>query len=138
VVTITALALESIVAAARLAAPAECCGLLLGLGDAIAQAVHARNIAANPNRFIIDPADHIAIRRDARQRDLEVVGFYHSHPHSPPRPSETDRAEAAYSGYLHLIMSLADGGEEARLFRLENDDFVEEALVVSAFRRKLA
>ena len=130
-ITIAGAALDAIAAAARRAAPAECCGLLLGAGDAVTEAVEARNISASLNRFIIDPADHIAIRRDARQRHLDVAGFYHSHPHSAPHPSETDRAEAAYPGHLYLIVSLADGGEEARLFRLENDQFVEEAFVVA-------
>src|SRR5438105_1085350 len=100
-------ALESIVAHAREVAPAECCGLLLGGEAGVAEAVRTRNIADEPvSRFVIDPKDHIDGRRDARRRGLDVVGFYHSHPRSPARPSETDRAEASYSDYLYLIVSL--------------------------------
>jgi len=69
--------LRTIIEHAREAAPAECCGLLLGRGDEIVEAVRTRNIAAQPTRFLIDPKDHINGRREARRRGLEVVGFYH-------------------------------------------------------------
>jgi proteasome lid subunit RPN8/RPN11 len=39
---------------------------------------------------------------------LELVGFYHSHPHGPHGPSKTDRAECNYHGYSFLIVSLTD------------------------------
>ena len=40
--------------------------------------------------------------------DLELVGFYHSHPHGPPGPSQTDIDECNYHGYAFLIVSLKD------------------------------
>src|SRR5438552_2120995 len=88
--------LEVIMAHARAAAPGECCGILIGNDDSIDEAVRAQNIADGPSRFLIDPKDHIDARRAARGRGLEVLGFYHSHPHSPAWPSPTDVAEAAY------------------------------------------
>lgn len=112
-------ALDSVIAHARAEAPAECCGMLIGRGAAIDEAVRANNIAAGPARFCIDPKDHIDARRDARARGLEVLGFYHSHPHSPAWPSETDVAEAAYPDAVHLIVSLAGGVAAANLFRIE-------------------
>jgi proteasome lid subunit RPN8/RPN11 len=118
-------ALESIVAQARVAEPAECCGLLVGSGRSIVEAVSTPNIASDPHRFVIDPKAHIEGRRDARRRGLEVLGFYHSHPHAPAVPSATDRAEAAYPGCVYLIVSLATEPFEARLFRFENGDFLE-------------
>jgi proteasome lid subunit RPN8/RPN11 len=122
-------ALQSIVAQARAVEPAECCGLLIGSGSVIAEAIQTLNVSEIPNRFFIDPKGHIEGRRDARRRGLEVLGFYHSHPHTRAEPSETDRAEAAYPGALYLIVSLATDPAEARLFRFERDDFVEIALV---------
>jgi 3-phosphoshikimate 1-carboxyvinyltransferase len=44
---------------------------------------------------------------------LDVVGFYHSHPRGPPRPSETDARLAAWPGHSYVIVSLA--GDEATL-----------------------
>ena len=96
------------VAHARDEAPNECCGLLLGRDGEIVEIVRARNIADAPaTRFLIDPADHFAALRRARQTGLEVVGFYHSHPASPPEPSARDRAEFSYPDHLYAIVSLA-------------------------------
>jgi desampylase len=117
---VSRVALDAIVAHAREAAPAECCGLLLGTASAIEEAARTGNIADDPlTRFVVDPKDHIDARRDARQRGLEVVGFYHSHPRSPATPSETDVAEAAYPGQLYLIVSLCGAAPQPNLFRLD-------------------
>ncbi|MBI3490449.1 MAG: M67 family metallopeptidase [Acidobacteria bacterium] len=108
---------------ARETAPAECCGLLLGGDAAIEEAARTRNASDNPSRFVIDPADHIACRRDARDRGLAVLGFYHSHPRSGAVPSATDREEAAYPGHLYLIVSLAADVPDLRLFQLDQGNF---------------
>jgi proteasome lid subunit RPN8/RPN11 len=108
------------VAHAREASPEECCGLLLGRGDEIVEAIRARNVADNPTtRFLIDPADHFAARRLARERGLEVIGFYHSHPVSPPEPSPRDLAEFSYPDHLYAIVSLLTEPAEVRLFRFD-------------------
>jgi proteasome lid subunit RPN8/RPN11 len=112
------------------AAPAECCGILLGSAGTIIEAVRARNQSANPNRYHIDPADHLAARREARRRGLEVVGFYHSHPHSVAEPSPTDIAEATYPSHIYAIVSLAGEPAQVRLYLLEGGSFREEPFVV--------
>jgi len=117
-------AVESTVAHAREAAPDECCGLLLGRDDEIVEAARARNLAAEPrSRFLIDPRDHIDIRRAARGRGLDVIGFYHSHPRSPATPSARDVAEFTYPGYLYAIVSLASQPAQIQLFRLDEGNF---------------
>jgi proteasome lid subunit RPN8/RPN11 len=122
---------DEIVAHARSASPGECCGMLVGragtaaAGAAIVNAVRARNLAASPNRFLIDPKDHLEARRQARAEGLQVVGFYHSHPHSAPEPSATDIAEASYADHLHLIVSLLPPSPEVRLYRLDGGRFIE-------------
>jgi proteasome lid subunit RPN8/RPN11 len=125
-------ALDAAISHAREAAPAECCGVLLGSGDVVTEARRTRNRAMDQNRFLIDPEDHINARREARARGLAVVGFYHSHPHSAPVPSPTDLAEASYPDHLYLIVSLAGEQPDARLYRLEADGFKEESLRDSA------
>jgi proteasome lid subunit RPN8/RPN11 len=126
-------ALDVIIAHARAAAPAECCGLLVGSGHTINEAVRAQNIADAPTRFLIDPKDHIDARRAARDRGLEVIGFYHSHARSPAWPSPTDVAEAgaAYPGAVHLIVSVDGGDPDARLFRIERSSVAELPLAVT-------
>ena len=128
---ISSTALEAAFAHARATAPFECCGILIGSGGRIDEATPARNLAEGPSRFLIDPADHIAARRAARSRGLEVVGFYHSHPRSAASPSPTDLAEAAYPEAVHLIVSLADGGADARLFRIDRGVAAELSLTTA-------
>jgi proteasome lid subunit RPN8/RPN11 len=122
--------LEAVVAHAHDARPAECCGILVGRAGDIVEAIRARNLSGNPNRFLIDPKDHIDARRRARARGLDVVGFYHSHPHSPPDPSPADEAEASYAEHLYLIVSLACEPPEARLYRLDAARLVEAPFVI--------
>ena len=106
------------VAHAQQSAPAECCGVLVGAGDRVIEAVPARNLSPDPNRFLLDPRTHIAAERDARGRGLAVVGFYHSHPHSAPQPSPTDIAESSYTEALHVIVSLAQPEPSLGVFRI--------------------
>ena len=122
-------AIDVIVAHARAEAPAECCGMLVGRDASIDEAVRAKNIAARPTRFLIDPKDHIDARRAARGRGLDVLGFYHSHPHSPAWPSPTDVTEAAYPDSVYLIVSLEAAAEDTRLFRIGHGEAIELPLV---------
>jgi proteasome lid subunit RPN8/RPN11 len=125
--------LEELVGHARETAPHECCGLLLGRGDDVSAVVRARNISAEPvNRFLIDPHDHFAARRVARQTGLDLVGFYHSHPCSPAEPSPRDLAEFSYTGSLYLILGLRPEPAEIGVFRLEAGNFRRVAFVTVA------
>lgn len=117
------------IAHAREAAPAECCGVLLGSCGEIADVVRTRNVAGRPDRFLIDPKEHIDARREGRHRGLETVGFYHSHPRSPARPSATDLAEASYPDHLYAIVSLRCEPAEVRIYRLEGRDFLDVPFV---------
>lgn len=115
---------EALIAHAREAAPAECCGVLLGRPGAIIDAVRTRNAAdETTRRFLIDPLDHFAAIRAARLRGLEVVGFYHSHPASAPEPSARDVDEFSYPGHLYAIVSLQSEPPEIRLFRFTDGKF---------------
>ena len=122
--------LDAVAAHAQAAKPAECCGLLIGAGHAIHEAVPARNLADSPTRFLLDPRDHIDALRRARRRGLDVVAFYHSHPASAAWPSPTDVEEAAYAEALHLIVSLATEPVDARLFRIDRDGVTEVRVMI--------
>ena len=91
--------------------PYECCGLLLGRYDADGKVVretypisNAREESAKRNRFLIEPVELMRGERYARERDLEVVGFYHSHPDSPAVPSQYD-LDHAWPTYSYIIVS---------------------------------
>jgi proteasome lid subunit RPN8/RPN11 len=126
---VAARALDEMIAAARAAKPSECCGVLLGTPGEIIEAVPTRNLADDPNRFLIDPNGHIDALREGRRRGLEIVGFYHSHPHSPAVPSATDLADASYSGHLYAIVSLVAGPAEVRIYRFDSGSFVAVPMV---------
>ena len=91
--------------------PYECCGLLLGRFGADGKTVtetypisNAREESAKRNRFLITPEELMRGERYAASRDLEVVGFYHSHPDSPAVPSKYD-LEHAWPTYSYIIVS---------------------------------
>jgi proteasome lid subunit RPN8/RPN11 len=116
---------RAIIEHARVSRPRECCGILLGRSDDILEAAPAPNLAPDPNRFLLDPATHFRIRRDARGRGLTVVGFYHSHPQSPAEPSARDMAEAADDDALYVIVSLETEVPTVRAFTIGRGGFAE-------------
>ena len=106
--------------------PYECCGLLLGRFAEDGKTVHetypisnAREESAKRNRFLITPEELMKGERYARSRDLEVVGFYHSHPDSPAAPSKYD-LEHAWPMYSYIIVSTSPG-EATDLFSWEQE-----------------
>jgi proteasome lid subunit RPN8/RPN11 len=115
---------ESVLAESRRGHPLEVCGVLLGRAAAAAElrveAVRpmANREAESPHTsYVIAPEDLLAAQRQARARGLDIVGYYHSHPDHPARPSETDRriaAEGLSDGVVHVVVSVdAQGRTEA-------------------------
>ncbi len=117
---------------ARAESPRECCGLLIGSADEVAEIERARNLRRSRIRFLIDPEAHFAAIRRAREAGLVVMGVYHSHPDWAARPSPTDRAEVSYPEVLYVIVSLAADpeGPDVRAYRLEEGNFQPVELVV--------
>jgi proteasome lid subunit RPN8/RPN11 len=95
--------------------PHECCGVLLGKAldgtNEVEIAVRAGNTRTDSahNRYHIAPQELIAIQRQARERSLDIVGFYHSHPDHPARWSSTDLNEAHWLGCSYVITSVEKG-----------------------------
>ena len=124
---------DAIISHARAEAPRECCGVLLGTLEEITGVVPGRNSADDPiRRFRLNPEDHFAAIRRARQLGVEVVGFYHSHPVSAAAPSPTDREHASYANHLYGIVTLATGAPRLELFRLVDGNFVAAPFVTVA------
>jgi len=94
--------------------PQECCGIFIGSRDAGgAQGEECRpalnvNFERLADRYLIDPKDLLKAEKDARARGLEVLGYYHSHPDHPARPSSTDSAQS-WESYVYLILSVQNG-----------------------------
>lgn len=121
---------DAIVAHAREEAPNECCGLLIGCDGAIVESVRARNLRRSPSRYLLDPATHVRTIRRLRGTGRDVLGAYHSHPHTRPIPSETDRAEALYPDFVWVIVSLLEPEGDVAGFRIAQGSVTPVALVL--------
>jgi proteasome lid subunit RPN8/RPN11 len=112
--------------------PHECCGALLGRDTEVAdrrvyREIHAlyplvnRRDDSPNNRFSVTSQDVLDAEKTARQQGLEVVGWYHSHPDHPARPSQYDR-DHAWPWYSYIIVSVANRiPEEMTSWRLADD-----------------
>ena len=106
--------LRRIEAAARLAYPEECCGLLIGFREPegrvrVTRVAESVNIAPPPrrDRFEVDPALRFSLMRRLRGSGEEIVGHYHSHPDGPARPSTRDAAQAYEPELVWLVVAVA-------------------------------
>lgn len=106
--------------------PEECCGLFLGSIDGgektVVEVWPAENVwnaetaaelsaashLTKERRYVIEPRTLLRAQREARDRQLAVIGFYHSHTDSEAIPSECDR-EYAWPIYSYLIASVRQG-----------------------------
>lgn len=108
--------------------PRECCGALLGRDTAAGREVarlhpldNRRDGDAARRRFLVTGEDHSRVEKAARERGLDIVGFYHSHPDHPARPSDFDR-EHALPWYSYVIIRVAGGRPaETTSWRLAED-----------------
>jgi len=96
---------------ATMSYPDECCGVLIGRALEEATVVERVLSVGNErqdsrhNRYLISPETVLAAQKEARALGLDVVGYYHSHPDHPARPSDFDR-EHAWPWVSYLIVSL--------------------------------
>ncbi len=121
-VTVPPDALEQMRRHALATYPDECCGFLIGADDRSAgsprRAIDSVEPAANEvegerrRRFVIPPSEILAIERRLEGTPRSVVGFYHSHPDHPARPSEFDRNHA-WPWYTYVVLSVTKDGVPA-------------------------
>jgi proteasome lid subunit RPN8/RPN11 len=122
--------LAALEAHARAERPRECCGVLIGVRGRLLEARPAANLSDDPNRYELDPRTHVRAMRDTRGTGREVVGFYHSHPHSAAVPSATDLAGCTYPELLHIIVGLWGERADVRAWRLGAIAATEVALQI--------
>lgn len=134
--------------------PHECCGALLGRdGEAIDVGAYEEPPGATPkagrevlglyplvnrrddsprNRFSVTADDVRIAEKAAREKGFEVIGWYHSHPDHPARPSQYDR-EHAWPWYSYVIVSVQNGApQDMTSWRLNDDreEFSPEGIEV--------
>ena len=102
-----------IIERARAEYPNEMCGLIVGdrpaaEGGLALRFEPARNKAASPYRYEIDPDDLLRLTIATDDADETFWAIVHSHTHTPAVPSPTDIGLAFYPDSLYVLVSLAD------------------------------
>jgi proteasome lid subunit RPN8/RPN11 len=107
--------------------PEECSGVMVGMdtGDmkVVVDIWRAENTHEDERsrRFLIDPKEYIAFEKRADERDMDILGVYHSHPDHPAEPSEYDR-DHAWPGWSYIIASVSgDEIKDMRSWLLKDD-----------------
>ena len=157
--------IQDMIAHAQELAPHECCGLLSGKDQTVSEHYRITNILANmaegdlsrfegaklsdlqrlsPEEradiaFQMDAREMAMAQRDIRSKELDLIGFYHSHTASPARPSQTDITIAMeFESYrqklnlpepLHLIISLEKAeSPDIRAYRIQDSEATEVSI----------
>ena len=108
---------EAIVAHGEQGYPNEICGLLLGKDDGdesrtISDTMPVENSfeeGEQYHRYLITPEAMFKAEKQARQKRLDVLGVYHTHPDEEARPSLYDRDHAAWTAWSYIIVSVRHG-----------------------------
>ena len=90
--------------------PHECCGALIGRGGVVAEILALPNTTEEGprRRFLVRPSDYREAERRATELGAELLGFYHSHPDHPARPSQYD-LDHAWPNFAYIIVAVAAG-----------------------------
>ena len=119
--------------------PYECGGMLIGQfaedgSKTVAETYpleNAREEKDRHNRILILPKDLLKVERYAREKKMDVVGYYHSHPEDRAVPSQYD-LDHALPVWSYIIVSVLKGkAEDLRSWEMENDrsKFNEEKII---------
>lgn len=117
--------LETIIAHAKSTAPSECCGLIAGNPQHVAETIYQlNNVSSNSTvAYEAAPEELFAAQRQMRERSESLLGIYHSHPRSgDPLPSGTDVRLAYYPEAIYFIIGLAGTEPLMRAFRISERD----------------
>jgi proteasome lid subunit RPN8/RPN11 len=92
--------------------PHECCGALVGTGNRVTATVALPNTTEEGprRRFMIRPSDYRVAEQKASELGGELLGFYHSHPDHPARPSQYD-LDHAWPTFAYIIVAVNGPGE---------------------------
>ncbi len=118
--------------------PIECCGILLGkMAEEGKQVMEVRETpndwqpeSERNNRFSISPLILLQLQKESREKGIDIIGIYHSHPDHTANASEFDRS-LAWPQYSYLILSVTAGKvTDCLCWQLDDlEQFQSEAIV---------
>lgn len=120
--------IDKIIDHAKKDAPVEACGYLAGKDGIITRHYELTNIDKSEEHFAFDKNEQFAPVKEARNEGLEVCAVYHSHPKTPARPSAEDIKLAYDPNISYVIVSIADGQEDIKSFKIVNSQITPEIL----------
>jgi proteasome lid subunit RPN8/RPN11 len=90
--------------------PKECCGVMVGSDGVVKEAVLLANVytGAQEDFFVMDPMDLNRVDRESRERGLDVLGVFHSHPDCDAYFSKRD-LENSCSWFSYVVLSIKNG-----------------------------
>jgi proteasome lid subunit RPN8/RPN11 len=103
--------------------PHECCGALVGRDHQVTDVVALPNTTEEGprRRFLVRPSDYRDAERRATELGAELLGFYHSHPDHPARPSQYD-LDHAWPTFAYIIVAVAEGvSKDMTVWYLQED-----------------
>ena len=118
--------LTQILEAAEKAYPFECCGILMGSDDgAVKEIKEVRNVVSGEKQrvgFSIDPLELYRCETEAKKRNVQIVGFYHSHPDAPARLSNED-IKGMIPDMTYVVVSALNGKRsEVNAYKIKTCD----------------
>ena len=122
----------AMVSHARETYPNECCGAMLGTNDGeqkgVSVAIRLRNAfeGAQAARYELRPEDLLAADKAARERGMDLIGIYHSHPDCDAYFSRTDLQNSC-PWYSFVVLSIQKGEFHHANSWLPNVDQTEAA-----------
>jgi proteasome lid subunit RPN8/RPN11 len=121
--TISARVDQGIRAHGRETYPHECCGALIGRDGSVVEVLELPNTTEEGprRRFLVRPPDYRDAERRASELGAELLGFYHSHPDHPARPSQYD-LDHAWPTFAYIIVAVAAGADHDMTVWFLKDD----------------
>ena len=110
--------------------PEESCGLLAGPLEGDVQVVFpTTNVLRSSTNYTIDPKEHLSAIREADAAGMEIIGVFHSHPHTVGYPSVTDVSLAPDPTWLYVLVGMEDfQSPTVRGFRIRDGAITEVQL----------
>lgn len=123
---------EELIAHAKKELPNEACGILAGRDGKIEKIYRMTNAEKSPEFFVMDSMEQLKVSKEIRSLGFEMLGIYHSHPHSQAYPSGKD-VELAYAPDVSfVIVSLQDEDSPSiRSFKIIDGKITEEDLRIT-------